>query len=91
MSQTHSIQLSETIYRALLNAARSKGTTPEAFIAESLPPASSQISTEDRHLANLRLRQNIVSLGYTTGSDNEIIDADLAREYDDNHSTLALP
>jgi hypothetical protein len=39
------------------------------------------LSTAARDAANARLRQHRVSLGHATGTDNEAIDADLAREY----------
>ncbi len=42
------------------------------------------IEQAPREAANARLRQHRVRLGYATGTDNEAIDADLARGYGDN-------
>ena len=39
------------------------------------------VSQAERDAANERLRQHRVSLGHATGTDNEAIDADLARVY----------
>lgn len=39
--------------------------------------------------ADARLLRHKVHLGYATGLDNESIDADLAREYGDNHTPLS--
>jgi hypothetical protein len=42
---------------------------------------SATVSEPARAAANARLRQHRVSLGRATGTDNEAIDADLARVY----------
>lgn len=49
----------------------------------------SMVNEEERKRSNAALRQFIVSLGYPTGSGNEGIDAELAREYGDNHAMLS--
>ncbi len=41
---------------------------------------------EEVRLANEALLNCAVDLGYSVGVDNEQIDIDLAREYDDDHS-----
>ena len=81
MNQTYSLELPAPLYHALVKAAQAKGTTPQALIADSLPPVSLVTTPAERNAANTRLRQHIVALGAATGSDNEDIDADLAREY----------
>ncbi len=43
------------------------------------------VSDRERHAANTRLREHVVSLGHPTEIDNESIDRDLAREYGSTH------
>ena len=81
MNPTYALELPAPLYHALVKAAKTKGTTPQALIAASLPTFSPAITQEERDAANARLRQHIVSAGAALGSDNEEIDADLAREY----------
>jgi hypothetical protein len=50
-------------------------------------PSRIVVPHEERLSANAKLRSTIISLGHTTGSDNESIDADLAREYESTHET----
>ena len=47
------------------------------------PPTPERIES-----ANALLRNTVVTLGHATGADNESIDADLAREYGDDHSDM---
>ena len=89
MSKT--IELPEDVYEALIRAAQENGTTPAAWIARTLPRRPGRPTEEERQAASLRLRQHTISLGYPTGSDNESIDADLAREYGDDHADLYHP
>lgn len=85
------LELPDELYSALVKAAKNTGITPADWIAEKLPKSSLVVSAEERQRANLRLRQHIVSLGHATGADNEGIDADLAREYGDDHRDLYSP
>ncbi len=84
------LELPEPVYEGLVEAARAVGTTPADWIArrltESRPRRPQTISEEERRAALERLLSHCVSLGYPTGADNEQIDADLAREYGDDHS-----
>jgi hypothetical protein len=97
MSQT--LELPDPIYNDLVAAARDAGTTPVGWIADHLPKqvkpngiaAPGQLTEEEIAEANARLEQCIISLGHATGIDNERIDADLAREYGDDHATLYRP
>ncbi|HZP83746.1 MAG TPA: hypothetical protein VFB21_19045 [Chthonomonadaceae bacterium] len=43
-------------------------------------------SEEEIAQADAQLEAAIVSLGYATGTDNESLDADIAREYADDHA-----
>ena len=80
----------------LVEAARDIGTSPVGWIAEQLRirPAQNGAAEkpapteEEISLADARLERCIVTYGHATGADNEQIDADLAREYDHDHSTL---
>ena len=93
---SHTLELPDTIYTALVKAAQESGTTPVAWIEENLskpyygkgaetsyPPTHEEIAR-----ANAHLDQYVVSLGYATGSSNSSIDADLVREYGNDHSSL---
>jgi predicted component of type VI protein secretion system len=87
---TRTLELPESVYDALVEAARSGGVAPSEWIASRLPrPERPPASEADREAALARLRQfaGTVSLGHPTGIDNEQIDADLAREYLDPHET----
>jgi hypothetical protein len=87
MSQTHVIELPEAVYNALMLTAQREGTTAAEVIAGYVarrPQAQAAVRPEPTQAeidaANARLEQHIVSLGYATGTDNECIDANLARE-----------
>jgi hypothetical protein len=78
--------LPEEVYDAVIAASRSRGVEPAEWIASHLPPPPRRIGTEaERREARELLLRNTFSLGHPTGTDNERIDADLAREYADTH------
>jgi hypothetical protein len=92
MSRT--LELPDPVYDALVEAARASGETPVGWIAARLPrtgrgngrsalplPAAEEIAQ-----ANARLREHMVDVGHPLGCDNDQIDADLAREYGDDHA-----
>jgi hypothetical protein len=90
MSRT--LELPDSVYEALLDAARARGIAPVDWIAEQLSScpsqanaSASQASEDDRQAALARLLQQTVSLGRPTGAVNELIDGDLAREYAASH------
>jgi hypothetical protein len=79
---SRSLELPDSIYQALLDAAEASGVTPVDWIAQRLPRVNGSASSETERKAGLaRLLQHTVSLGKPTGANNEQIDADLAREY----------
>jgi hypothetical protein len=94
MAMSQKIELPDAVYDKLLEAARNSGTTPVGWIAAHLQGvgegngASASINEEELLAADAWLEQCIVSLGSATGVDNEQIDADLAREYGDDHGDL---
>ena len=51
----------------------------------------SQVTDEELAAADAALDECLVSLGHPLGADNEQIDADLAREYGDDHAGLYGP
>jgi hypothetical protein len=90
-TMSQSLELPDAIYHALVEAAEASGATPVDWIADKLPKRAAPLTEEARHAANARLREHTVSLGYATGIDNERIDADLAREYGEDHARLYRP
>lgn len=82
------LELPDDLYRALVTVAQKNGLTPVDWIAEKLPKSLLALSDEERRADDARLEQHTISLGYPTGIDNEGIDADLAREYGDDHRDL---
>ncbi len=95
MSQTHTLELPEALYNALTQAAQQEGTTALDWIAASLAqprpaartprPEPTQQEIDD---ANARLRATISTYDSPPDADNEHIDAELAREYGDDHADL---
>jgi hypothetical protein len=62
-----------------------------SFRRDTAPRPHDKVSRTEAAAALERLWQHTVDLGYPTGADNETIDADLARAYDDNHECLDTP
>jgi hypothetical protein len=86
------IELPESVYQALLRAAQSSGKTPAGWIEDRLPKNGVVVngdSVTDAELtaADAALDECLVSVG-PLGADNDQIDADLAREYGDDHANL---
>jgi hypothetical protein len=90
MSRT--LELPETVYDGLLQAARACGVSPADWIAAKLPGGTNApVSDEALRVARDRLWRHVVSMGGPIGTDNEGIDADLARAYLDPHEDHVLP
>jgi predicted transcriptional regulator len=90
MSQRITITLPDDVVTPLSEIARAQGQTLEEFAAEKLASSVSHaqpLAAESARRAEERFARWIgsVSLGHQTGSDNETIDADLAREYTSTH------
>lgn len=86
MSRT--LELPDAIYEGLIQAAHAGGLSPADWIARKLPAnRQAPVSDEARAAALERLLQHAgtIRTGRPTGTDNEQIDADLAREYGDPH------
>jgi hypothetical protein len=91
-----SIELPESVYRDLIRAAEAAGKTPAGWIQERLRnngPIGNGAESSDEELAaaDAALDACLVSVGHALGTDNEQIDADLAREYGDDHADLYRP
>jgi hypothetical protein len=97
MSQTLVLEVSDDVYSALRSHAEAVGTSPAQLAAASLEERFCDsdglrkvhpLTTEaEKQAARERFERHFgeVDLGYPTGTDNESIDADLAREYANNH------
>ena len=55
---------------------------PESHAAGTYP----SLTAGQIEAANALLRETIITLPHATGADNDSIDADLAREYDEDHA-----
>lgn len=91
-----SLELPESVFAELLRVVKANGTTPVGWIQERLPENGASgngtdASAEELAAADAALDDCLVSLGHALGSDNEHIDADLAREYGDDHADLYRP
>ena len=85
---SRSLELPDPIYDALVEVASASGVAPADWIASRLPfvAAPARSGNEGSSPMNRLLRHaGAVSLGHGTGTDNDAIDADLAREYGDPH------
>jgi len=87
---TITIDLSPEEEQRLQFMAEQQGTDAQGIVLQAvkrlLPPPKP--TPEEIAAANKELFSHTSSLGYATGLDNEQIDADLAREYADDHKDL---
>lgn len=91
-----SLELPESVYADLVRAANASGTTPAGWLQEHLPKNGAAgkidgLSDQELAAADAALDECLVSLGHPVGTDNEQIDADLARDYGDDHAELHRP
>ncbi len=86
------LRLRDEVYQALKEAARDSGLALEEWIASHLPAVAARNggtpTAKEIARANARMRRHIISSGQPGPCDNEQIDADLAREYEDDHRKL---
>lgn len=97
MSHSLTIELSDAAYTALQRHAQSAAQSPAEVAAtaleqhfsapESVPISSPPSSEAEKQAARQRFERHFgaVNLGHATGTDNDEIDADLARAYADSH------
>jgi hypothetical protein len=89
MSDPLIVHVSDDVLAAMRREAEAVGETPEGLASRALEqrfmlyaaPAPAGAEGDDP----FERMFGCVDLGHPTGSDNESIDADLAREYDNNH------
>lgn len=76
------LELPDEVYHKLLTEAKRTGVSPADWISQKFPKASGTVLSErERQDVNARLEGHIVSLGYSTGTDNRAIDDDLVKEF----------
>jgi hypothetical protein len=90
MSDPLIVHVSDGVLAQLRREAQAVGETPEGLASRTLeqrfgPGADAAPRPAEVRGGLFRRQFGNVDLGYPTGSDNESIDADLAREYADNH------
>ena len=97
MSQTLTLELSDEVYAAIQHQAAAVGDSPAHWIATTLEQqydrlrhgqsAQTRPAEAEKQLARERFERHFgeINLGQAIGSDNEQIDADLAREYATTH------
>jgi hypothetical protein len=87
MSRT--LELRESVYDRLVEAALAEGLPPDAWIESKLPrmtaPEPGETAIPDEARTRLARFAGAFRVGHPHGIDNDLIDADLAREYGDNH------
>ncbi len=89
MNRVLTYEIQEEVYPALEQMAKKAGVETEAYVLEYLARQASkspqQLSAAEQEAALKRFDNLIgsVGLGHPTGADNETIDADLEREYDE--------
>mgnify|MGYP003623093670 CR=1 FL=1 len=91
MSQVLSLELSDEVYAALQQQAEVAGVSLAELVATSIEQQYGSLRGEnsqtetDKEAARQRFRSHAgsINLGYATGADNESIDADLVRAYND--------
>ena len=84
-------EIPDEIYEVIEKMAARKGSSVEAEVLDCLVRTAKEEmdnrTEEEKQAARERFRRHFgsVNLGHPIGIDNEQIDADLAREYDNTH------
>lgn len=90
MSHLLTIEVSDEVYESVVESAQAVGLPPEGLLGERVAlwyPLRKAASgaEDDAAWAEFLSLAGAADLGYATGTDNEQIDADLAREYASTH------
>lgn len=94
MSQQLTLELSDEVYANLERKANAIGLSVTEWIVLVLSQSGNSpnpvLSDAERQEIRRRFRNyaGAIALGYATGADNESIDADLARAYDNEYEEL---
>ncbi|MBM4049404.1 MAG: hypothetical protein FJ279_30275 [Planctomycetes bacterium] len=89
--KTLTVHVPDEVYEVCQQGAARQGQTIDEYVLDLLSRNGAKprrkLTEEESRAAWNRLRRHAgsQSLGYPTGADNESIDADLAREYGDDH------
>jgi hypothetical protein len=95
MGKTLKFEIDDVLYDLLAETAEQCGRQLEdvvvQFLADTAPRADSKRNKSQRKAALARLKRyaGVVNSGDPHGSDNDRIDADLAREYSSAHEEVA--
>ena len=88
MSKVLTLELNDDVYKVLQQQATAVGVSVAELVATSLNRQYSLLVSPQSDVEEARQRllgyAGVISLGYATGIDNEGIDADLAKAYDNN-------
>ena len=88
MSKVLTLELNDDVYKVLQQQATAVGVSVAELVATSLNRQYSLLVSPQSDSEEVRQRllgyAGVISLGYATGIDNEGIDADLAKAYDNN-------
>ena len=92
MSQSLNLELSDEVYQILKQQAENAGLSVQEWIVFSLIKQSDNKvdrTVAEKEVVRDRFRRHAgaINLGYPTGADNESIDADLARAYNNEDET----
>jgi len=92
MSQSLNLELSDEVYQTLKQQAENAGLSVQEWIVFSLIKQSDNKvdrTVAEKEVVRDRFRRHAgaINLGYPTGADNESIDADLARAYNNEDET----
>lgn len=93
MNHILAVELSDAVYETLAVRAREAAQSLAALAAAALEQhfgirdRTTSMTETEKQAARERFERHFgaVNLGHATGTDNEAIDADLARAYADNH------
>ncbi|MFM7405892.1 MAG: hypothetical protein ACKO3K_04290 [Cuspidothrix sp.] len=88
MSKVLTLELNDDVYKVLQQQATAVGVSVAELVATSLNRQYSLLVSPQSDSEEARQRllgyAGVISLGYATGTDNEGIDTDLAKAYDNN-------
>jgi hypothetical protein len=94
MSQILTVEVDDQVYQAICKQAEAAGTSPAQLAGSALakqfngkPKRVDTRTDAEKQAARERFERHFgsVDLGHPIGTDNEAIDADLAREYGSTH------
>lgn len=90
MSKTITLEIPDEVFRSIQKQAESKGDTAEKFILEIVlknAPQKTSGNSENSDEAEKRFARHFgaINSGDPRSADNEKIDADLIRAYEDTH------